>query len=224
MKYTIILFIACLHLFSCNNQSESANGSTNTIESADDEVTEEEIEENNLSESYHGLQDGSYTIPDEIRTHLRTFCNYDVNTQKGDFEYQSIVKDADGNYTQACDYDAVGSYSINTDEGVDQSFIASNDYPFLEHSYDDTNIYLIEEINISDLGRKISMTVRYMPFESNSGYGIDMSVSSEKVELTINESGQLVITDRVYTEAPRYFIAMNQLDALPNPECDENYR
>ena len=67
------------------------------------------------------------------------------------------------------------------------------------------------------------MTVRFMPFEASSGYAVDMSVATEKVELTINEAGQMILTDRVYTEASRHFIAMNQLDELPNSECDENF-
>lgn len=221
MKYFLIIILSTLLTISCNEQSKNDKSSGNFVELIDSnniEINEDLI----VEDTYNGLQNGIFLKAQEIKKQLNTFCNYNSKTKTGDFVFKSISADINyGTYTKACEYDLCGVYQIHTN---DNSFESEFNYPVLEHNYDDSNYFAILESIISQNGRNILLKVKHLSYNSEKeGYQLDNIEADKSVELSINNSFQMVLADRIDSKHPRYFINENQLESLPEPECDEDY-
>lgn len=238
MKIKLLYIVSVFLLISCSENKtkhsdlEEGEMSTDTLDRElttdnyeDDGFTEAEMNEHYKTippiEIYNELQDGNFSAPKDIINQLKIYCSL---SDEDDLYFKSITKKANGSYTKACEYNEVGNYSIFFNEKDERAeIVKGKECVILQHDYQDPTLYLVEEVIISEKGKKTTLKVRYITLLVD-GYDVDMSISIETFELIRIENKQVIMIDRALSESnQRYFVLLNQHNQLPEPDCEENY-
>lgn len=214
-----------LFLFSCTDKASQTETSESegeiTQESMDyfaAQEADEEVEEHEIL-----LSNGYLSTPAEMKKALKNTGAAELAGSSHEVFFPRVLKE-EKDFIRNCGFDAGGTYRFHIGKiSEDDILVGGTNFPVLEHNFDDSNFFLIEEMEVRETGKSIILTSRRLNYNGDD-YEIDMAIATEKMKLSFDKEGRLLLSDRIYEEdEQRYFMLNAFYEALPERNCDESY-